>query len=123
MTGPRAGLRVPLRAGTRSSLTTADGIGRAGGNAITQGTLRDRVLRVPASDSVAPVAGPAVPAGSPAPAAAPAASSRVCVTLWGCAPGRQPTSGSRQDPAAGPARPRSARTPRTSWVAPVPEPR
>jgi Zincin-like metallopeptidase len=35
---------VPQKAGPRSSLTTADGIGMPGGNAITQGTLRDRVL-------------------------------------------------------------------------------
>src|SRR6185312_13880256 len=38
---------VPQRAGARSSLTTVDGIGMPGGNAITQGTLRDRVLAAP----------------------------------------------------------------------------
>src|ERR1700683_4910810 len=35
---------VPQRTCPRSSLTTADGIGMPGGNAITQGTLHDRVL-------------------------------------------------------------------------------
>ena len=40
----QSGLRAPVKARPRRSLTTADGIGSQGGNAITRGTLRDRVL-------------------------------------------------------------------------------